>query len=195
MRAPKKSKPATVVATMVPVLVRAAGRLAWQCDHAEHAEHSESVLVIEVGLNLRAAAIEAFQLLDLEPIASYAARLAAVESRSPLSGTGLFEAEVAIPKVETWRDLQVAQLFHDRVYHPDVLGLARSEQLRHYTLHVSKLAWLALEACDGGDAIESFVPARIADSLLFGVKLSTVAGEILPESAVGPIPSLRVLLG
>jgi len=195
MSAPKESEPAAVVATMVPVLVRAAGRLAWQCDHAEHAEHFDRVPVIEAGLNLRAAAIDAFQLLALKPIASYAARLAAVESRSPLSGTGLFAAEVAIPKVETWRDLQVAQLLHDRVYHPDVLGLARSEQLRHYTLHVSKLAWLALEACDGGAAIESFVPARIADSLLFGVKLSTVAGEILPESAVGLISSPRVLQG
>ncbi len=190
-----KRSPSAVVTAMVPVLVRAAGRLAWQCDHAEHAEQSDQALVIHAGLNLRAAAVEAFDLLDLEPIASYARRLAAVESRSPLSGTGLFEAEVAIPKVETWRDLQVAQLLHDRVYHPDVLGMARSDQLRHYTLHVTKLAWLALEAGHGGDAIDTFVPARVADTLLFGVKLSTVSGEILPESAVGSIPSLRGLLG
>jgi hypothetical protein len=180
---------------MVPILVRAAGRLAWQCDHAEHAEQADRAIVIEAGLHLRAAAIEAFQLLHLEPLASYATRLAAVESRSPLSGTGLFEAEEAIPTVETWRALQVAQLHHDRVYHPDVLGMARSEQLRHYTLHVTKLAWLALEASDGGDVIDRFVPARIADSLLFGVKLSTVAGEILPASAVGRIPGLQVLQG
>jgi hypothetical protein len=190
---PRGPSPAAVVAAMVPVLVRAAGRLAWQCDHAEHAEQADRGLVIWAGLHLRAAAIEAFDLLGIEPIASYARRLAVVESRTPLSGTGLFEAELEIPKVETWRELQIAQMLHDRVYHPDVLGMARSEQLRHYTLHVAKLAWLALEA-GSGDATDSFVPARIADSLLFGVKLATVAGEILPDSAVGRILSLGDLL-
>ena len=179
---------------MLPVLVRAAGRLAWQCDHAEHAEQSDKTLVIDAGLNLRAAAVEAFDRLEIEPVTSYANRLVDVEARSPLSGKGLFEAGVAIPKVATWRDLQVAQLLHDRVYHPDVLGMARSDQLRHYTLHVSKLAWRAHEAIDSADDMKAFVPARIADTLLFGVKLSTVAGEILTESPIGLIPNLRVLL-
>jgi len=182
-----------VVGALVPVLVRAAGRLAWQCDHAEHGEQSDKGLVIDSGLNLRAAAVEAFDLLGLEPVSSYADRLAAVEARSPLAGTGLFEAKFAIPKVETWRDLQVAQLLHDRVYHPDVLGMAKSDQLRHYTLHVSKLAWLADEAVQTANGAKDFVPARVADILLFGVKLSTVAGEVLPDAPIGPIPNLRVL--
>src|SRR5437762_523213 len=105
MSAPTESNRTAVVAAMVPVLVRAAGRLAWQCDHAEHAEKSDQGLVIDTALNLRAVAIEAFDRVGLEPISSYAQRLAAVESRSPLFGTGLFEADTAIPRVETWRDL------------------------------------------------------------------------------------------
>ena len=48
----------------------------------------------------------------------------------------------------TWRQVQVAQLLHDRRFHPDVFGLSSLEQLRHYTLHVTKLAGLLVDAAE-----------------------------------------------
>ena len=45
----------------------------------------------------------------------------------------------AIYTANSWRALQLVQAEHDRHYHPDVCGLTKGEQLRHYALHLAKI--------------------------------------------------------
>lgn len=67
-----------------------------------------------------------------------------------------------------------------------MLGLHKSEQLLHYSLHLTKLvAALAREPASSEEHAD-FIVRRLPDMLLFGIKLSTVMGQKLPETALGP---------
>ncbi len=89
----------------------------------------------------------------------------------------------ALAKAHSWDEVQIAQVEHDRRFHPDVFGLSKVDQLRHYTFHVTKLAGLLLDAVDLG-AWDSFRDERLADIAVFGVKLATVCNERLPSTSV-----------
>lgn len=171
------------VATVARAVICGAGTLARFCDRAEHNEGVDRVVVTDAGAALRAAALSALQNRRLDPIAAYGTRLARIEGRHPLGGSGLFDADEALRQAKTWRAVQQCQARHDSVYHPDVCGLAKIEQLRHYTLHLAKLAWLLSETpaerTDSDDTAD-----RITDVLVFGVKLATVCGQLLPETSV-----------
>jgi hypothetical protein len=66
-----------------------------------------------------------------------------------------------------------------------VLGLSRYEQLRHYALHLAKLAGAAAAAAAiEGDAERDFLARRLPDLLLFGLKLATLVNEQLAEQPV-----------
>ena len=168
----------------VRVLVRLTGQLARFCDRAEHNEGTERGIVGTVAGELRLSALRLLEICGADPIAAYLTRLAEIEARHPLAGEGLFEAAGEVGRAKTWRDLQRSQARHDAVYHPDVVGLAKIDQLRHYTLHLAKLAWLLQEYTVAGDPVDASAEARVVDLLVFGVKLSTVCGELLPEEAV-----------
>ncbi len=73
---------------------------------------------------------------------------------------------------------------HDRHYHPDVLGLSRYEQIRHYAFHLAKLSGAAAEAASGDES--DFLARRLPDLLLFGLKLATLTNEPLPDEQVSP---------
>jgi len=62
--------------------------------------------------------------------------------------------------------------------------MPKLEQLRHYTLHVAKLAWLTLEAPADESLMDDYVQNRLPDLLLFGIKLATVVGMILPDEPI-----------
>jgi hypothetical protein len=70
------------------------------------------------------------------------------------------------------------------VYHADVVGMPKIEQLRHYTLHLAKLAWLMQEAAADQVRMDEFVEDRLPDLLLFGIKLATVIGVNLPDEPI-----------
>ena len=80
-----------------------------------------------------------------------------------------------------WAEFQIAQVVHDRHFHPDVFGLSKIDQLRHYTLHVTKLAGLLIDAIDSHDW-PSFSPHRLSDIAIFGVKIATTCNDRLPAS-------------
>ena len=82
---------------------------------------------------------------------------------------------------------------HDRRYHPDVLGLSKSDQLRHYALHLAKLAGAMAQVAAGRGDDADFRARRLPDLLLFGLKLSTVAGERLGSDAL-PAAGQRLAL-
>lgn len=168
----------------VQTLVRVVGGLAQFCDRAEHNEGTDRACVSAAGEALRGCALALLRARAVDPVAAYAERLASMEARHPLGGAGVFDADEHIPLAKTWRDLQRYQARHDAVYHPDVCGLAKIEQLKHYTLHLAKLAWLLQEHDLGQKTLVAPERDRFVDILVFGVKLATVCGTLLPDELV-----------
>ncbi|MCU0310998.1 MAG: hypothetical protein MUE36_08645 [Acidimicrobiales bacterium] len=124
---------------------------------------------------------------------AYAERLRQVETSSLLRFADERQSPVlagvnALADAQNWDEVQVAQMMHDRQFHPDVFGLSKIDQLRHYTFHVTKLAGLFVDAIDTG-TWSDFQSKRLPDIAIFGVKLSTVCNERLPSS---PVDELQV---
>ena len=170
-------------------LTKAAARLAGFCEHVEHNEPNSVSEAAHAGERLREIAAELSARSGLSLAEMYAARIRAVEQGSLLrhlslfdTGAGLVGAD-ALDMAKTWDEVQVCQVIHDRQFHPDVFGLPKVEQIRHYTFHVTKLAGLFVEAIDNDDW-ESFQSERLADVAIFGVKIATVCNIRLPRAAV-----------
>src|SRR5207244_1518377 len=100
----------------------------------------------------------------------YAERLGAIEARNVVARLGAYDGHAAALAATTWRQLQVVQIEHDRYYHADVAGLAKAEQLRHYALHLVKIVGAFACPADPDDVVSR----RLADTLLFAIKLHTV---------------------
>ena len=166
-------------------LAKVSAAVANYCDHMEHNEPVELDWITGPGQRLREIACEVAADEGLDLRALYAARLRAIEARNPL-GTKLSpDGGEAVEGASTWRELQLAQAAHDRYYHPDVSGLTKADQLRHYAFHVAKLAGAYAEIADATIDIEDFRCRRLPDTLLFGLKLATVTGKRLPETVLG----------
>ncbi|MGH2383329.1 MAG: hypothetical protein ACRDG7_19210 [Candidatus Limnocylindria bacterium] len=114
----------------------------------------------------------------------YAERLGAIEARNVLARPDGPDGRTAARAAGTWRDLQLVQLEHDRYYHPDVFGLSRTEQLRHYAFHLAKIVGAFAEPAEPDELISR----RLPDVLLFAIKLQTVMGERLVDE---PLPERR----
>jgi hypothetical protein len=155
------------------------------CDHVEHNESADLAEVRMSGYRLRAAALRLAAEAGVDPVELYRLRLQQIERRNVLHEDGVsYDGAGVVSTSPSWRQLQLAQVEHDRVYHPDVLGLSKLEQLRHYALHVAKLAG-ALAATIAGEVPDSdLLGRRVPDMLIFGIKLSTVVGERLPTDPV-----------
>lgn len=162
----------------------ASAAVANYCDHAEHNEPAELEWVSEAAKSLRATACEVAGEEGLDLRALYASRLRAIEARNPLSTPESLDGGRRAEEASTWRDLQLAQIEHDRYYHLDVVGLSKADQLRHYALHLAKLAGAFAEFANSTIELEDFRSRRLPDTLLFGLKLSTVTGKRLPDSAL-----------
>jgi hypothetical protein len=162
----------------------AAAAVANYCDHVEHNEAVELAWVTDSAWTLRKVACEvaAAEVVDLRII--YAERLRAIEARNPISSPESLDGGKAAEVATTWRGLQLAQVAHDRFYHSDVLGLAKADQLRHYALHVAKLAGAYAQITIGELRVDDFRARRLPDTLLFGLKLATVTGKRLPETTL-----------
>ncbi|MFC6609810.1 hypothetical protein ACFQFC_22605 [Amorphoplanes digitatis] len=168
----------------LPVLIRTAAELARHCDRAEHNEQVDRAKLLGAAADLRAMGWRLSAGFGADLRQRYADRLEMLESRHPLAGGGAFDGGEAVRVSKTLLELQRAQIRHDMVYHPDVAGMPKYAQLRHFTLHLTKLTALLLDAIDGHDR-DDFVNHRIADIFIFGIKISTVAGERLSEEVIG----------
>ncbi len=165
------------------------------CDHVEHNEHADISDVRVAASRLRTAGIALAVQFELDPVGLYRNRLVAVERRNVLFDPDLFDAAGAVPTDATWAQLQRVQIAHDRAYHPDVLGMPKLEQLRHYALHVAKLAGAIASTLDGSVAPEDLARRRLPDCLIFGIKLSTVTGERLADERLSAAPADNRLVG
>jgi hypothetical protein len=180
---------------IVLALAEAAGRLASFCDRLEHGESSNRTVVEEVGALLRATAFSYAQGNRLDLVDLYARRLGRSERNHVLGSGGDFDGEQAVRVARTLRDLQVAQIGHDRAFRPDVYGLPRYEQLRHCALHLAKLAGSAAEAYKDHSLLPDFHERRLPDALLFGLKLATLADQRLAKEPLEELTAGQALLG
>lgn len=172
------------------VLVRVAGSIAVHCDRSEHNEDVLKDTLRTQGSLLRDLAVGLAVDNNLDLVELYASRLEGLEARHPMGDSGLFDGGGAARVIESWSDAQQVQYKHDIYYHPDVSGMPKFNQVRHYAFHVSKLAMLTLEAAlenehSTDDHIRAdFWTLRLADILIFGIKLATVTGERLSTSPI-----------
>jgi hypothetical protein len=165
---------------------RAAGQVANYCDRGDHNEAVEASWVVGAGDTFRMLAVRIAIRESVNIQDAYADRLGAIEARNVVSAAGGFDGGEAARAAVTWQDLQVVQLRHDREYHPDVIGLHKSEQLRHYAFHLSKLVAAIAEEPSAREQHADFLARRLPDMLLFGLKLATVMNHKLPETALAP---------
>jgi hypothetical protein len=150
------------------------------CDHVEHNEMADRAWVLDAGVQLRELACELSTNSGLSLFDLYAERLGEIEARNVLAQPGGYDGHRAALGAHTWRDLQLAQADHDRHYHPDVVGMAKDQQLRHYALHLAKAVGAFAEPRDEDELLHR----RLPDVLLFAIKLSTVMGERLAEESL-----------
>jgi hypothetical protein len=171
------------VATALVEVAHVGGIVATYCDHTEHNEPAGADTLRAAAGRLRSVAEFLADELRLDLQEAYANRLAQLERRS-LLGPLLPSPADDVRRARSLRDLQLAQLRHDRHYHPDVFGLTKRDQLIHVAIHLSKLT-AAVATLTEGDSRSwlEFSQRRLPDLLLFGVKLSTLAGEILPSES------------
>lgn len=140
------------------------------CDHVEHNEHAERDWVLDAAEGLRELSCELALGAGLNPVELYAERLGAIEARNVISRKGTYDGHREALAARSWRDLQLVQLEHDRCYHPDVVGMAKDQQLQHYALHLAK----AVGAFAEPRQEKELLTVRLPDVFLFGVKLPTV---------------------
>jgi hypothetical protein len=163
-------------------LAPAAASVANYCDHVEHNEITERAWVTGPAGVLQDAAIEFADAAGLSIVAVYAERLGAIEARNIAARPGGHDGHLAALQASSWRELQLVQLDHDRVYHPDVVGLAKLQQLCHCALHLAKIVGAFAEP----RAEQELLHRRLPDVLLFAVKLHTVMGSRLQDE---PLPA------
>jgi hypothetical protein len=155
------------------------------CDHAEHNEELARAWVLGAGERLREAAIELASAFTVDLRDSYASRLGAIETEHLLdTGAGGFDGRAEASAAWTWRELQCVQIGHDRHFHPDVFGLSKAEQLRHYLLHLAKLTGFLASATLDEQCWTKLKERGIPDLLIFGLKLPTVMGVRLPYDKI-----------
>lgn len=183
-------------ATNQPLLERAAleaakhaADVANYCDHAEHNERLDQDWLMNASSGLCALARGLADNLGVDVVRLYADRLETIEVKSVHYRALSFDGAAAARNAASWREIQLVQIDHDRAYHPDVFGLTKAEQLRHYSLHLAKIAGSLARGADGEISIEDLLSRRVPDTLLFGIKIATAASVKLPDAPLSAPPA------
>jgi hypothetical protein len=166
------------------------GAIANYCDHVEHNETVNHGAIGAGARELRLIAQEIAATFKADLRELFAERLANIETRNVLAHDGSYDGAYAVRCAGSWRELQLIQAEHDRVYHPDVVGMSKWDQLHHHTLHLIKLAAATAAVARRDAPTEDWLSRRVPDMLLFGIKLSTVSGERLPAEPLSD-PTMR----
>ncbi len=168
-------------------LAPAAASVANFCDHIEHNEYADRAWVEDAAVVFREAALDLAMAAGIDLKTAYAARLREIEACNLLQGPGAYDGARAARDAATLRQLQLVQFAHDRHYHPDVIGLARTDQLRHIALHLAKIVGAFAEPRSDDEILRR----RLPDVLLFSIKLATVMNCRLPETELVPTSADR----
>jgi hypothetical protein len=170
------------------LLAPSAASVANYCDHVEHNERAERAWVTDPAHTLRDATVTFATAANLSVLDLYAERLGEIEARNVAAHPGGHDGHHAALQADSWRDLQLVQLDHDRYYHPDVVGLAKFGQLCHCALHLAKIVGAFAEPRGEDELLQR----RLPDLLLFAIKLHTVMGVRLPEDPLPPAARQRL---
>jgi hypothetical protein len=176
--------PSEKLCTWLVEAAQAGASVANYCDHVEHNEVTERSWVSDAAASLRRLAIEMADAVEDDIHQLYAARIAQIEERNALWDPDRFNGSDLAAHSTSWRGLQLAQIEHDRHYHPDIVGLAKADQLRHCALHLAKLVGALADLITGEVDETDFRTRRLPDFLLFGLKLATLGGEKLPDQPI-----------
>jgi hypothetical protein len=161
-------------------LVMAPGSVCSYCDRIDHNEGTDPAVLLAAGETLRSVAISVTEASAGKVRKLYAARLEQLEARNVLSQHDGPSWPDQIRQAKTWRDVQMAQVRHDATFHPDVFGLSKLEQVKHFAFHLGKLVGHMHAGCRDEVSWNTFFEGRFIDLLIFGVKLATVANHRLP---------------
>lgn len=183
--------PAKIAEEHLSAMITAAGQLADNCEHLEHNEGARCQTTA-IGDSLRQTASRMAHQAGFSLGQLYAVRIWGVESSSSLRFVGsLDRVELSGFKImmeaRTWLQFQIGQIVHDRQFHPDVFGLEKREQMRHYSFHVTKLVWLMDRAARGDFPLDKFYATRTPDIALFGIKLATLFDQELPDEPIDAV--------
>jgi CHASE1-domain containing sensor protein len=165
-------------------LASIAGVVANVCDRAEHNERHAFEDVEASAARLRLLSVRLAQRYGRAAQELYARRIGSIERRNVVHSETAYDGERAARDAATWRELQLVQIAHDRFYHLDVVGLTKSDQLRHCALHLAKIAGATAGVLEGRVDLDDYLDRRVADVFLFGIKLATLSGQRLPSDAV-----------
>jgi hypothetical protein len=155
------------------------------CDHAEHNEDTDRAWVLEGAAKLRDLAVELAVELGIDLRDAWAHRLEQIESKPVSALFGGFDGAKEASQALTWLDVQRVQGHHDFQFHRDVAHMSKRDQLSHFAFHCMKLGGLPAKAARGDQVTDVAIRLWLADVLIFGVKLATVMGVLLPAE---PIP-------
>jgi hypothetical protein len=178
------SLPSEKLCTWLVDAAQAAASVANYCDHVEHNESTERSWVSDAATSFRRLSIEMADAAEDDIQRLYVARIAQIEERNALWDPDRFNGSDLAAHSTSWRGLQLAQIEHDRHYHPDIVGLAKADQLRHCALHLAKLVGALADLIVGEVDEADFRSRRLPDFLLFGLKLATLGGEKLPDQTI-----------
>lgn len=177
---------ATTYRDDLTAIAKATGQVANYCDHADHNEPVDASWVLGAAESVRNVALRIGAREGIDIVEAYANRLDEIEARNVQGPFTAFDGPAEARQARSWRDLQRVHAEHDQLYHPDVVGLHKSDQLQHYVLHLAKLVGALAEQPSSGDRHVDFVTRRLPDMLIFGIKLSTVMGQKLPDTQIVP---------
>ncbi len=172
-----------VVQSAAQDLLEATAEVARYCDHVDHAEPAEVRSVLEAAASIRASASKLASESGHGLQEAWADRLAKFELRHPVLEPS--SAPASIRAGRTWRALQLAQYEHDALFHPDILGLTRHDQLIHAVVHLVKAQGALCRATRTADPAPEMA-RRAVDCAVFGVKIATLCGERLTDEH-GPL--------
>ena len=188
MQRDKTRELAEVVSEELVRLAQVTASVALYCDRAEHADRVDRDAVVNAAPSLLRSATRLADIANVDIVEAYAARLGAIERASVLQTTCSARGAENARSARTWRDLQMVQVEHDRFFHPDVWGLDRATQIRHYVFHLAKITGALADVQSDPSAWIDFEDRRLPDLLLFGLKFATVTGQRLPDDA---LPTIR----
>jgi len=163
-------------------LVSALGLIADYCDRIDHNEATDVTQVQRAAEEIRALGAIQATLRRATLGSVWADRIEEFEAAHP--ALGVSDVPSQIRRAATWHELQAAQYEHDRIYHPDILGLPKREQLLHSLIHLVKSAAdLAREDTAGRSVTGLKAQRRGIDCVIFSVKIATLCGQRLPGTA------------
>lgn len=110
-----------------------------------------------------------------------------IDTHQEARGHPVATRDFFVAEHSTLGEFQEFQRLHDSLFHPDVMAFPFDKQLEHSMMHLAKLSGLLATICEKkhhGESNEelAFVEKRVADLLVFALKLANLYGVNLEDA-------------